>query len=812
MLKCKPCSFISLLLFFLFILFNSISAAKDRPTVALVLSGGGARGLAQIGVLKVFEQCRLPVDYIAGTSIGAIIGGLYAAGYSADSLQNIVRRIDWESLFGLRSERERTNQFLDQRSESDRSFLEMRFSHWKLVIPPSISLGYRISALLQELVWNAPYHSRNFDFLKIPFRAVATDLVHGQGIVLRSGNLARALRASATVPIQYAPVPYDSLLLVDGGLFANIPVQAVKEFKPDIILVVNTTSPLYSSDMLDNPWRIADQVVSITIMTQNQKSLRAADFVIEPDLEGIQATDFHRTEEIIKRGVEAAQAAIPDILSLFAATADRKPHDSSDTPRQYIRHIQWIATDLPYLLDSIACSYIGQPLTFENLRNLRETCLLSLRSRKYAYADVPILDIDSTNGRLILGYTEGRIDTIVIEGNETIPTRQILQYLQIRPGDIFQTDKAIRGWKLLMGTGFFSDVGVDAWQLQNGKIQIVYSVRERPTKVLRLTGKIDNEREVQIFAGLADENFLSNAHRLSFWFGGGKRNFLAVLNFQLSSLLVPRLSLLSSVRYEYWEYYRYQEKIQQNRWEYLQIGDEAHTKLTVAISAYQRIEQDGMLFGEIRFGSIRTRVNDRDVMTTTEGVFFNGKLGLRYDSRNAVDLPDSGRVIMLSFESPLFVLPNSYRFSRAEVLFERWQRFGEDLHIHTRFFAGFGDRTLPQGELYRLGGIRTFPVLYESQWTGTQTLQGSIQILKSLPVHFVFDSYLGSTFSVAQLWNQPASLRFENFRFSLGLNLFFLTPIGPAQFTFGKGFFVLDNRLRFTPLRFAFEVGKGFSN
>ncbi|MCS7176434.1 MAG: patatin-like phospholipase family protein [Candidatus Kapabacteria bacterium] len=287
------------------------------PPLVIVLSGGGARGIAQLGVLEVLEQHGWVPDGIVGTSIGAILGGLYASGYTVQELQEIVWRTNWEELLSLR-EHERAQLFVDQRQEEDRSLLTLSFDAFRPVLPLALSPGTRMTAYLQELVWGAPYRSSDFDQLWCRFRAVATDLLRGRAVVLRRGDLAMALRASAVFPLRYVPVRWDSLLLVDGGLEANLPVRlARQEFPEAVIVAVNTTAPLRTEAQLTTPWAIADQSISLVMQRFIEQDRAAADVLIEPALGHHGTLEFRDFATLIARGREAAVAALPQLQQRY---------------------------------------------------------------------------------------------------------------------------------------------------------------------------------------------------------------------------------------------------------------------------------------------------------------------------------------------------------------------------------------------------------------------------------------------------------------------------------------------------------------
>lgn len=277
--------------------------AKENPTVALALSGGGARGLAQIGVLKAFEEAGISFDLIVGTSMGSIVGGLYSAGYSVSELDSIAKTLDWESFIALDRKSNRRDLFIDQKITEDKAILNLRLQGLKPIIPTSINDGQLLANKLNLLALHAPIHVDNsFDNLLYRFRAVCTDLVSGERVLLEKGSLGLALRASSSVSFLLSPTKYGSLLLVDGGLVANIPVKTASELGSDFIIAVNTTSPLHSEDDLEYPWIVADQVISIPMKLLNESQLTSAGFILQPEMKNISANDFSIVDSIINIG------------------------------------------------------------------------------------------------------------------------------------------------------------------------------------------------------------------------------------------------------------------------------------------------------------------------------------------------------------------------------------------------------------------------------------------------------------------------------------------------------------------------------
>ena len=275
-----------------------------RKTVGLALSGGGANGLSQIGVLKAFDEKGVPVDFIAGTSIGAIIGGLYSCGYSGDKLEEIAHSLPWQAITSFNNDYSRSNIFLEQQRIRDRASIALRFEKLKLLMPKSLNSAQKIAETLDLLTLNGLYKPRgDFSSLPVNFRAVSTDLISGNRITLTSGSLSEAMRASSTLPILFDPVLRDGYELVDGGLVANLPVDELDTFYARYKIAVDTHGSMYKTGVeLDLPWKAADQTMTILTKLQYPAQLAKADMIITPDLDNHKATDFSDITSLIEAG------------------------------------------------------------------------------------------------------------------------------------------------------------------------------------------------------------------------------------------------------------------------------------------------------------------------------------------------------------------------------------------------------------------------------------------------------------------------------------------------------------------------------
>ncbi len=285
------------------------STQAQRPKIGLVLSGGGARGAAHVGVLKVVEELQIPIDYIAGTSMGAIIGGLYASGLSPQEIEQALADIDWLDVL---TDSPKRKDLSFRRKREDEEFLvrsAIGFNNGELELPQGLLQGQKLLLLLKSLTLPV-VKTEDFDELRIPFRALATDISTGRAVVLNSGDLALAMRASASIPSAFAPVEIDGKLLVDGGVSNNLPVQIVKEMGAERLIVVDVSTPLATREELKNVLSITDQLT--TIMTRNNTEASLAqmgenDVLIVPALGKVTTTSFTEAMEAIAPGEQAAR-------------------------------------------------------------------------------------------------------------------------------------------------------------------------------------------------------------------------------------------------------------------------------------------------------------------------------------------------------------------------------------------------------------------------------------------------------------------------------------------------------------------------
>jgi NTE family protein len=341
-----------------------------RPRVGLVLSGGGARGAAHVGVLKVLEQLHVPIDAVAGTSMGAVVGGLYASGLSAREIEKIMTSVNWQLAFRDRPPRE---DLTLRRKQEDENFLvkfPLGVRGHRIVLPKGLIEGQGLSQLLRRLTLPVARIS-NFDELPTRFRAVATDLESGEAAVLAAGDLTSAMRASMSAPGIFAPVERQGRVLVDGGIADNVPVDVARAMGVDLVIVVDVGSPLQERSKLTDITAISNQMLAILLRrnaAQQLATLTARDILISPTLGDASSFDFGAVARYISVGEAAARTSVARLAPLAVSDAEMQRYqqrrEAQRLPSPVIRFVQADGGSEEYSksLDRLFRDMTGKPL------------------------------------------------------------------------------------------------------------------------------------------------------------------------------------------------------------------------------------------------------------------------------------------------------------------------------------------------------------------------------------------------------------------------------------------------------------------
>lgn len=357
----------------------ALPAAPRRPRIGLVLSGGGARGLAHVGVLKVLEELQVPVDVIAGTSMGAIVGGLYASGMRAADIERELAAVPWGSLFNRRVERRQLSQRRKEEDYEVSPLIELGWRDGELRAPNSAVSSRGLESLLRHYTL-AVREVPHFDALPIPFRAVATDMETGAAVILDRGDLALALRSSMSVPGVFPPTEVAGRVLGDGGLVNNVPVDVARAMGAELVIVVNIGTPLAGRETLNSAVGLTTQMINILTEQNVQRSLASLgpqDLLITPQLGALDSGDFDQAASFVALGGSAARGH-SDRLAVLGLDAPRyaawqQTHPTPQPPSARIGRVRVEGTSVanPERLVKLLESHPGQ--VFDAARAERDT-------------------------------------------------------------------------------------------------------------------------------------------------------------------------------------------------------------------------------------------------------------------------------------------------------------------------------------------------------------------------------------------------------------------------------------------------------
>src|SRR5690606_4852181 len=334
--------------------------------VGLVLSGGAARGLAHIGVLKALEEQGVRIDAIAGTSMGAIVGGLYAAGYTVNELERLALELDWQQVLSDSPPRERIP---FRRKQDDRDFLIKQKLSFRddgsLGLPLGVIQGQNLALLLESLLVHRS-DTRDFNRLPIPFRAVATDVVSGEQVVIGAGHLPQVMRASMSIPAVFAPVEVDGRLLVDGGMVNNVPIDVARQMGVDRVIVVDLGMPLKPAEQLHTVIDVMNQSINLMMRKNSEAQLQTldeGDILIQPPLAGYGVADFNRGEQMLDAGYRATRIHAERLASLGQSGAGSPALAIARTREQRTPLIREIRVENDSKVgDEVIRRHIRQPL------------------------------------------------------------------------------------------------------------------------------------------------------------------------------------------------------------------------------------------------------------------------------------------------------------------------------------------------------------------------------------------------------------------------------------------------------------------
>lgn len=847
--------------------------AKPMPEIGIALSGGGARGLAQIGVIKALLDSKIPLDVIVGTSMGSIIGGLYAAGYSIDQIDSIARNTNWDNLLASDRETNRRELFVDQKITEDKAIFSLRLKGLKPVLPTALSSGQKISNFLNLLTFQAPIHSdSSFDELRVKYRAVCSNLVTGSPVVINSGSLSEAMRASSSVSFFLAPVQLDSLTLVDGGLVANIPVKITSSLGGQYIIAVNTTSALHPQGELTLPWEVADQVVSIPMKRLNEDQLKYANDIITPDLGSTALDDFSNVDSLINQGYSAAinnvskiksqidsvfvrnlnvkeyyiknvlvdtNAAgverllqqqysmmdsvsniriLKDMYSLYSSgdyeniSADISQSEKYSTVKiNAVTNPEIKSIETPGItlintasVNSILSGLIKKPYNAGKIVSKVIQILDEYRSEGFSLADVRRISFNKESGNLRISFNEGRIDSILVEGDKYTSRTIITREIPVAIGSYLSYSEIKDGLTNLRSTNLFEDVFISA-ERKGGKNILVVRVKEKAASLLRVGFRVDNENKAQLSLGLVDENLFGSGTELGLLLIGGERNRDIEIEHKSNRVFNTYLTYKLNAYYKFNDVYSYADVPQTTETKFSRIsnGEYRQSFYGGSFSLGTQVQRFGNLIFEGRYqiDQIRNLQVQTDLPIGTEpyGIqpskvkIVSLSVSSTIDTQDRYPYPKKGFYFKGEYEAAQTVLGSDLGYTKLYFNYKSYFTLNNVNTFSPRFAMGFADKTLPLSEQFSLGGQSSFFGMRDNEFRGRQIFLASLEYRYELPVKIFFDTYLKFRYDIGSTWDEQEEIRLKDLRHGIGSTLSFDTPIGPADFSIGKSFLFVKN-------------------
>lgn len=738
----------------------ALAAPKERPTIGLVLSGGGALGATHVGVIKVLEELKVPIDLVVGTSMGSIVGGLYAMGLNAGEMDGLIRSIDWAGAFEDRPPRGDRS---FRRKQDDYGFLidlKVGIKDGGVQFPPGLIQGQRLTLLLRALSLRAQGIS-DFDALPIRYRAVAADLETGREVVLSKGNIATAMRASMSVPSVFPPVEVDGKMLVDGGVANNLPVDVARAMGADVVIVVDIPTILKKREKLKSTVDIAGQMLAVLIQQNSLTQLRSLtpkDVLIQPELGTMSSADFGRIADAIAPGEKAARTQTARLSELgklnglpraagsaaVSARSERGGEASADVAyrgsyrggtggggSRYDQNDGVVYSGRRDQNGVDAAAYGGQGSGGSRAGNAGKAADKAVAGK---------LDLHATNGPPPI------IAFIDVDNRTKLSDERIRRMITQKPGQPLDAARLERDFALLYGLGDFEQIDYTLVE-RNGQIGMVITATEK-------TWAKDYFR-----VGLALEHDFSG--RSTFTLGGAV-TFTALD--QYGAEWRSEISIGAEQRL-FTEYYQplqptqgwfvlpQAQYYQRNFFTYGKDGANAEYRLITADARFlvgTELGSEGMVAAGLRFG--RGDLQRLVGSTNPSDVAYNigaGRFVFMSDTLDDADFPTEGRLVNLTIDMSSQSLGADADYTRLEGTANQAFHIGR-----TNILVGVHGGTSLRGDLpiydrFNAGGLFSVSGYARNEITGSNMLGGRLVVMHPLtdtsPLAFNLPLYVGGS-------------------------------------------------------------------
>jgi NTE family protein len=680
--------------------------------------------MAHIGVIMALEEEGIPIDMIAGTSAGSIMGGLYAAGYSGKEMQEIMKTVNWKNVF--REAPFPRALWVSQRYGLRQPLLKVYFAFWKIFLPRGLINGQHINEELFRLTTGATYAARSdFDNLAVPFRSVAVDISTGKLYALEKGNLAQAIRASTAIPGYYFPTIFDDKLMVDGGVLDIVPIDVTKEMGADVVIAVKVNQTLPKGKEPQNLVGILENMLDIMVAELGARQLPLADVLIEPDLGTHSSLDYTGLDSIIEKGYKAAKEKMGEIKKLMEGRVSQEIHTN--------RKLDTKALERAKVTKMRVIGHTIGPRKIKDTGEQKEPEMPKFASQKL-----------------------------------------ILRYFPISPGKEFDTEKALKGIEDLYATGLFQNVWLELDNPGDGNVEVNIHCLEGSSHFLGLGGNFRNEEGLSGFIQIVPFNLLRLGDRIMPLFRYGRLKMTAGLEISIGRFLLSPFSLDTGLYYE-----------KEKPYQYSKTGDnlgqlEFKKALGKCSFGYQPSKNLYFALG-LRGGHIWLG-NDQLLGLNNETLDYLTVFGKAIvDSVDDMYFPTKGIQFILENETVLSTSSQGQYFTKLTGSFNWTQSLFLNQAVTPFAKWGLSGNSLPVYEKFRVGGPADMPGYHRQEVWGNNMITCGLK--HRIPLYKGFN--LQTTLSVASVFDRLEDLDIKKFITGISTGLAFSSPLGPICLQYG---------------------------
>jgi len=686
---------------------SSSTINQDKPKIGLVLSGGGALGFAHIPILKAIDSLEIPIDYIAGTSMGGIASALYSIGYTGAELEYLVKNVDWNEIFTDEPDRDLIPYFI----KKDDGLYQFHFGFDNNTINPPSGLirGQKISLFFSKLTY--PFEKiKDFDLLPIPFRCVAVDLLTANEVVLKSGSLSKAMRSTMAIPTIFNPVSWGDSLLIDGGLVNNVPVDVVKEMGADFVIAVNVGRPLKKRSELNSMFDMLEQTLVVPSIKKHEENIQNADIFIEPQLHDYNPALFtnDNIDNIIVEGENVLRSSLQKLIEL---KNDLNPSENEkrilNTVSIRVFSINILGNysipfkDIYEKLNIVPGQLFNQDTLIAHIQHLRETNLFQSIKYKLDFIDEQRVGIQFVLKEL----GQPSIHRLSIKNNTTTSFNTIFNLLDLQIGSIFDIDLLNERINELYSTGYFETIRYEIEPVKENAIHLIVYVEERPQDEIHMGLHYD---ETYKFVGSI--NLIKSS-----LFNSGLRSEttlrIAGLTYFNSILYLPRSgNSFSLYPYAQMNYKDIPLNIFDESGKKFAIYHNRSSSIGLGIGFSINHDLDLKVEANMEFINVTPIVSPPDPFYSPE---WKDKLTtirskLHFDNIDNVFLPNRGLDLTINYEGSYINIGSDIKYVKGSLILDYYKTLTERTVFHFYTFNGYGEEELPGYKFHYVGGPDSF--------------------------------------------------------------------------------------------------------